>query len=169
VWSVSNGGGTSRPACAARLNHHTEATTMLYGARECARILLQEGLPAATARHALHGRALAAGLAGLNLELFGDQRHRMHNVVGVFIPAGVDGEVVRGSLLQDFAIEIGTSFGPLHGRIWRVGAMGYNARKDAILTTLAAMEAVLRRAGHAFTPGGGVDAALAAYGSAAVT
>ncbi|MDB5511032.1 MAG: alanine--glyoxylate aminotransferase family protein, partial [Enterovirga sp.] len=27
-----------------RLNHHTEATTMLYGARECARIMLGEGL-----------------------------------------------------------------------------------------------------------------------------
>jgi len=27
-----------------RLNHHTEATTMLYGARECARIMLQEGI-----------------------------------------------------------------------------------------------------------------------------
>ncbi len=27
-----------------RLNHHTEATTMLYGARECARVALGEGL-----------------------------------------------------------------------------------------------------------------------------
>ena len=40
--------------------------------------------------------------------------------------------------LADFGIEIGTSFGPLHGRIWRIGTMGYNARKDAVLTTLKA-------------------------------
>jgi (S)-ureidoglycine-glyoxylate aminotransferase len=26
-----------------RLNHHTEATTMLYGARECARVVLAKG------------------------------------------------------------------------------------------------------------------------------
>lgn len=26
-----------------RLNHHTEATTALFGARECARLILQEG------------------------------------------------------------------------------------------------------------------------------
>lgn len=39
-----------------RLNHHTEATTMLYGARECARVALQEGLPARFARHAAAGR-----------------------------------------------------------------------------------------------------------------
>ena len=34
-----------------RLNHHTEATTMLYGARECARVVLGEGLAARYARH----------------------------------------------------------------------------------------------------------------------
>jgi (S)-ureidoglycine-glyoxylate aminotransferase len=34
-----------------RLNHHTEATTMLYGARECARVALGEGLDARFRRH----------------------------------------------------------------------------------------------------------------------
>ncbi|STU72093.1 Serine-pyruvate aminotransferase [Klebsiella variicola] len=32
-------------------------------------------------------------------------------------------------MLEDFGIEIGTSFGPLHGKVWRIGTMGYNARK----------------------------------------
>ncbi len=50
-------------------------------------------------------------------------------------------------MLEDFGIEIGTSFGPLHGRVWRIGTMGHNARKDAVLTTLAALEQVLRGAG----------------------
>ncbi|WP_344773742.1 alanine--glyoxylate aminotransferase family protein [Gryllotalpicola kribbensis] len=150
-----------------RLNHHTEATSMLYAARECARLLAEEGMAAAVARHALHGGAMAAGLTGLGLELFGDQAHRMNNVIGVVIPAGVDGEAVRGALLADYAIEIGTSFGPLHGRIWRIGVMGYNARRDAVLTTLAALEQVLRRAGAAVPSGGGVDAALAHYGARA--
>jgi (S)-ureidoglycine-glyoxylate aminotransferase len=150
-----------------RLNHHTEATSMLYAARECARLLAEEGMAAAVARHALHGGAMAAGLTGLGLELFGDQAHRMNNVIGVVIPAGVDGEAVRSALLADYAIEIGTSFGPLHGRIWRIGVMGYNARRDAVLTTLAALEQVLRRAGAAVPSGGGVDAALAHYGARA--
>ena len=71
----------------------------------------------------------------------------MNNVVAVEIPDGVDGDAVRGALLQDFGIEIGTSFGPLHGRVWRIGTMGANARLDTVLTTLAALEQVLRRAG----------------------
>jgi (S)-ureidoglycine-glyoxylate aminotransferase len=130
-----------------RLNHHTEATTMLYGARECARLLVEEGLDAAVERHALHGRAMLEGVRGLGLGVFGDVAHKMHNVVAVEIPAGVDGDRARAALLDDFGIEIGTSFGPLHGKVWRIGTMGYNARKDAVLTTLAALEQVLRTTG----------------------
>ena len=149
-----------------RLNHHTEATTMLYAARECARIVVEEGVDETVERHRVHGAAMLAGVEALGLEVFGDRAHKMNNIVGVEIPAGVDGEQVRGDLLSQFAIEIGTSFGPLHGRIWRIGTMGYNARTDAVLTTLSALEQVLRRNGHAAPAGAGVDAALAAYSSA---
>jgi len=128
------------------LNHHTEATSMLYAARECARLLLKEGLPEAFARHAEASKTLCEGLQAMGLKLFGDQRHKMPNVTGVHIPAGVDGEKVRARLLEGHDIEIGTSFGPLHGKIWRIGTMGYNARRDAVLATLAALEAELRRA-----------------------
>ena len=145
------------------LNHHTEATSMLYAARECARILLQEGLQPAFARHAVASQALTEGLEAMGLALFGDQRHKMANVTGVHIPRGVDGEKVRRALLKDFNIEIGTSFGPLHGRIWRIGTMGYNARSDAVLNTLGALEAVLSQEKHRIPRGAAVDAALAVY------
>jgi (S)-ureidoglycine-glyoxylate aminotransferase len=148
-----------------RLNHHTEATSMLYCARECARILLEEGIPQAVERHRLHGSAMVAGLVGLGLELFGDQSVRMNNVVGVEIPAGIDGDGARAAMLADSGIEIGTSFGPLHGRVWRIGTMGYNARRDTVLTTLAALEQVLRRGGVPVTAGSGVGAALDSYSS----
>lgn len=148
-----------------RLNHHTEATTMLYGARECARLLVDEGMDAAVERHRLHGAAMAAGVAGLGLDVYGDQRFKMNNVVGVVIPDGVTGDAVRAEMLEDYGIEIGTSFGPLHGRVWRIGTMGHNARKDAVLTTLAAFEQVLRRAGAPVTAGGGVGAAQEVYAS----
>jgi (S)-ureidoglycine-glyoxylate aminotransferase len=147
----------------ARLNHHTEATSMLYAARECARIVLQEGLPACFARHKLASAALTAGLAAMGLALFGDHSHKMANVTGVHIPKGVDGEAVRRSLLEDFGIEIGTSFGPLRDRIWRIGTMGYNCRKQNVLACLAALEAALRQQGFAAKSGAAVDAALAVY------
>jgi (S)-ureidoglycine-glyoxylate aminotransferase len=147
-----------------RLNHHTEATSMLYAARECARVVLQEGLDARFARHALASDAMVAGLTAMGLTLFGDAAHKMTNVTGIYIPQGIDGERVRARMRTDFEIEIGSSFGPLHGKIWRIGAMGYNCRKHNVALTLAAHEAVLKGEGFKIAaPGAAVEAALAVY------
>ena len=152
----------------ARLNHHTEATSMLYAARECARIVLQEGWQTRFARHNQTSMALVNGLQAMELEIFGDDlQYKMPNVTGVVIPKGVNADKVRSELLHDFAIEIGTSFGPLHGKIWRIGTMGYGCRKDNVLSCLAALEATLRRNGHSAPAGAGVDAALAVYNNPA--
>ncbi|PZW71167.1 (S)-ureidoglycine-glyoxylate aminotransferase [Pseudomonas sp. URMO17WK12:I1] len=147
-----------------RLNHHTEATSALFGARECARVLLEEGLDAAIARHKLHGDALLKGIQGMGLETFGNLEHKMNNVLGVVIPQAVNGDEVRKLLLEDFGIEIGTSFGPLAGKIWRIGTMGYNARKDCVMQTLSALEAVLNRLGLRTTQGAAMQAAWDHYG-----
>jgi len=147
-----------------RLNHHTEATSMLYAARECARIVLQEGWQTRFARHNQTSDALIAGLRAMNLQVFGDDlKYKMPNVTGVVIPAGVEADKVRSEMLHDYAIEIGTSFGPLHGKIWRIGTMGYGCRKDNVLSCLAAMEMTLRRNGYSAPASAGVEAALTVY------
>ncbi|AIT79372.1 aminotransferase V [Novosphingobium pentaromativorans US6-1] len=146
-----------------RLNHHTEATSMLYAARECARIALGEGLEKRYARHRAAGRAMAAGLRAMGLTLFGNDSYRMSNVTGVYIPETVDGEAIRHAMRTNFEIEIGTAFGPLEGRIWRLGAMGYNAMKHKVLLTLGALEACLRAQGHPVAMGEAVPAALEAW------
>ena len=146
------------------LNHHTEAASMLYAARECARVVLEEGLDAGIARHVLASSALRAGLEAMGLKLYGDAKHRMNNVTGVIIPKNLkEPDKVRAEMLTDFGIEIGTSFGPLHGKIWRIGTMGYVCRKTNILRCLASFEAVLRRNGYSAPAGAGVDAAYEVY------
>jgi len=99
----------------------------------------------------------------MGLAVFGDLDNRMNNVLGVVIPQGIHGEQVRQMMLNDFAIEIGTSFGPLQGKIWRIGTMGYNARKDCVLQTLAALEAVLNRLGFVSKQGEALQAAWNTY------
>ena len=146
-----------------RLNHHTEAASMLFCARECAVNLLEEGQDQVLKRHQLAGDAMLAGVQAMSLKPFGDLKNKMTNVVGVTIPDNVDGEGIRHTLLNTFNIEIGTSFGPLKGKIWRIGTMGYNAREDAVYHTLQSLETVLRRAGFALQPGAAVDAAMDVY------
>ena len=150
-----------------RLNHHTESASMLYAARECARILLEEGLSVCQRRHQQTSGALRAGLTAMGLKLFGDQDHLMDNVTGIYIPASCgNGAAARSEMLNDFGIEIGTSFGPLHGKIWRIGTMGYVCRKSNVLRCLSSLEMVLKRHGYNTTQGAGVDAAFAYYENA---
>ncbi|MGK0171326.1 MAG: (S)-ureidoglycine-glyoxylate aminotransferase [Gammaproteobacteria bacterium] len=146
-----------------RLNHHTEATSMLYAARECARLTMLEGLGPRFERHALASRAMTAGLRAMGLALFGDQANKMPNVTGVHIPQGIPGDRVRGAMLENFGIEIGTSFGPLHGKIWRIGTMGYACTKANVLLCLSALEASLRQHGYSGPWGAAVDTALEVF------
>ena len=81
----------------------------------------------------------------------------------VVIPDGVDDLRVRRRLLEDFSIEIGAAFGPLQGRIWRIGTMGFSAARPNVLLCLAALEITLRDEGFRVEPGAGVAAAVAHY------
>jgi len=142
-----------------RLNHHTEATSMLYAARECARVVLSEGIEKGIERHRLASEAIRAGLKSMGLELFGDVKYRMHNVTGVCIPETIDGDFVRSEMLNSYGIEIGTAFGPLNGKIWRIGTMGYVCTKQNILRCLVALGEVLCRQGYSVPINDGIDAA----------
>ena len=146
-----------------RLNHHTEMTSMLYALREGVRIVLAEGLEARFARHRLHERALTAGLSAMGLTLYGDSVSKLTVVTCVNIPPGTDGESIRSMLLGRFGIEIASSFGPLKGRIWRIGTMGYSCSAKNVLHLLGALEAALIRHGASLPAGAGVQAALDVY------
>ena len=99
----------------------------------------------------------------VDVDMRGDDAHRMTNVTGIVIPDGVDGEAVRLRMRAEFEIEIGAAFGPLQGRIWRIGAMGYNAMKHKVAITMGALETVRRAEGFATPAGAGVDAVLEAW------
>jgi (S)-ureidoglycine-glyoxylate aminotransferase len=149
----------------ARVNHHTAPTAMVYGLREALRVVQEEGLTERFARHRLHGEALRAGLEALGLTLFGQEasERRLPFIAPVMVPEGVNELRVRRRLIEDFGIEIGAAFGPLQGKIWRIGTMGWSAQRQNVLLCLAALESVLRREGWSAAAGAAVDAALARY------
>ncbi|WRS28868.1 alanine--glyoxylate aminotransferase family protein [Oscillospiraceae bacterium MB08-C2-2] len=145
------------------LNHHTEATSMQYAVHEALRCIVTEGLEARLARHKRNDEALSAGLTAMGLDIFGNVQHKMPVVTAIVIPQGASGPAIRGQLLQDFGIEIATSFGPLDGKILRIGNMGYSSQKRNILLLLGALEAVLLQNGCKIPAGEAVAAALAVY------
>ncbi|SDI60813.1 pyridoxal-phosphate-dependent aminotransferase family protein [Natribacillus halophilus] len=152
-----------------RLNHHTLATSMLYGLREGLRIIQEEGLEARIKRHQLHGKALVAGLEAMGVELRGNGEHKMPVVTLINAPEGVDEASVRSTLLNEFGIEIAGSFGPFKGKVMRIGNMGNSCRKTNILHTLGAFEAVMIQHGVTVNRGEAVQAALGVYAAEEIT
>ncbi|MBI2369330.1 MAG: alanine--glyoxylate aminotransferase family protein [Deltaproteobacteria bacterium] len=148
-----------------RYNHHTAPAAMLFALREALRVVQEEGLEAREQRHRLHSQALRRGVEALGLAIFGpkDETSQMPMLVPLLIPDGVEDLAVRRALLLQYGIEIGAAFGPLQGRVWRVGLMGYSAQQENVLRLLAALEAVLRQLGHPVPSGAGVDAAATVY------
>ncbi len=91
---------------------------------------------------------------------------RLPTVTAVMIPSGVDDLKVRNQLLDEFNIEIAGGFGPIKGKIWRVGLMGYCSQKTNVLLFLAALEKTLLDQGYRISPGAGVAAAVRSYSQA---
>ena len=147
-----------------RTYHHTAPISLIFALREALRIVLEEGLEARWERHHQNQQALVAGLEAMGMELFvANPKDRMITVTGVHVPAGVDDHKVRQQLLDEFNIEIAGGFGPLKGKLWRVGLMGYSCQRNNVLLFLAALEKVLLEQGHSVPAGAGVGAAVRSY------
>ena len=146
-----------------RINHHTEATSMIYALHEGLRLLVNEGIQNAFNRHSLNDQAIQAGIKAMGLDIYGQIETKMPTVTPVLIPQGIEGEGVREMLLNEFGVEIASSFGPLNGKVWRIGNMGYSSRKENVLQVLGAFEAALIYQGAAIEVGKGVQAALNVY------
>ncbi len=127
-----------------RTYHHTAPINPLYGLHEALRILAEEGIENAWARHRAQHQALKAGIEVLGLDFVVPEDERLPQLNAVGLPEGVDDAAARGRLLNEFSLEIGAGLGALAGRIWRIGLMGASARADNVDLCLKALKAVIR-------------------------
>jgi alanine-glyoxylate transaminase / serine-glyoxylate transaminase / serine-pyruvate transaminase len=126
-----------------RTYHHTAPVNSLFALHEALVMLREEGLKNAWARHQLHHEAFKAGLEALGLEFLVRPEARLPQLNAVVVPDGVDEALVRKRLLDEFNLEIGAGLGPLAGRIWRFGLMGYSSRTENVMLCLGALAEVL--------------------------
>jgi alanine-glyoxylate transaminase/serine-glyoxylate transaminase/serine-pyruvate transaminase len=147
-----------------RTYHHTPPISLIFALREALRLVLEEGLEERWERQRQNQQALIAGVEAMGLELFvKNPADRLPTVVAVVVPPGIDDFKVRKQLMDEFNIEIAGGFGPVKGKIWRIGLMGYSSQKTNVLLFLAAFEKVLGDQGLRLPAGAGVGAAVHSY------
>lgn len=129
---------------AKRAYHHTAPVNALYALHEALRLLAAEGLENAWARHKAMHLALREGLEALGMHFVVAEPYRLPQLNAIYIPTGVDDALVRSTLLQQFNLEIGAGLGELAGKAWRIGLMGYGARRENIALCLQALGQLLR-------------------------
>ena len=147
----------------ARTYHHTAPTNSLFALHEALLLIREEGLENCWARHQRHHVALKAGLEAMGLKFLVKEEYQLPQMNAVLCPAGVDEAQVRSRLLSEFGLEIGAGLGPLKGKIWRFGLMGYSCRPDNVMLCLSALGSVLDDMGYPVHVGDAESAAHGAY------
>ena len=127
-----------------RSYHHTAPVNSIFALAESLRLVKQEGLERSWERHREISQTLVTGLNRLGLEMMVDDTSiRLPQLSVVNVPQGVDEAAVRTRLLEDEGIEIGSGLGPLAGKVWRIGLMGYTCRPENVERLLDALERIL--------------------------
>jgi alanine-glyoxylate transaminase/serine-glyoxylate transaminase/serine-pyruvate transaminase len=129
--------------------HHTAPVSMFYALRESLAIIEEEGLASRFTRHRVNHEAFAAGVEKLGMPLFVAPGIRLWTLNTPCVPAGVDEAKVRQSLMRNHGIEIAGGLGPLAGKVFRVGTMGYGSTAENVKLLLGALEEALHEQGLA--------------------
>src|SRR5213076_1368882 len=122
------------------------AVSLVAGLNVALELILDEGLDAAFDRHIRLGRACREGVKAMGLELFSPDHDRSAVVTAVVAPEGIDSNELVASIRDRFGVTLAPGQGPLKGRIFRIGHIGYYDIFD-ITTALAGLELVLAESG----------------------
>ncbi len=121
--------------------HHTAPVSLFYALREALRLVEEEGLEARFTRHRRNHEKFVAGVEALGLRMLVAAPDRLWSLNTVRVPDGIEDAKVRKRLLEKYDIEISGGFGPLAGKIFRIGLMGSSSTAEnvqRIIETLAA-------------------------------
>ena len=128
--------------------HHTAPISMFYALREALAIIAEEGLERRFARHRCNHLAFVAGIEALGMRMHvPDPADRLWSLNTPRVPDGIDDAKVRARMVAERGIDIFGGFGPLAGKIFRVGLMGASSTQENVLLVLEALEAALRAEG----------------------
>ena len=126
--------------------HHTASATLFYALREGLAIVAEEGRENRWARHKQNHEAFVKGIEAMGLSMHvANPADRLWTLNTPRVPDGVDDAKVRGWLLEKRGIEIAGGFGPLAGKVFRIGLMGYGSTSDNVSFILEALGEAIRQ------------------------
>ncbi len=127
--------------------HHTAPISMFYALREALLVIAEEGIENRWERHRRCHKSFVKGIEAMGLRMHVPEEHRIATLNTVRVPQGVDEAKVRKQLLDGPGIEIAGGFGPLAGKVFRIGVMGPLATEDNVQFFLKEFKSALRAEG----------------------
>ncbi|MGA7548410.1 MAG: alanine--glyoxylate aminotransferase family protein [Candidatus Sulfotelmatobacter sp.] len=128
--------------------HHTAPISMFYALREALMVIAEEGIENRWERHRRCNRAFVKGVEAMSLRMHVPEAHRIATLNTVCVPQGVDEAKARKRLLDEPGIEIAGGFGPLAGKVFRIGVMGPLATEDNVQFFLKEFKKTLSAEGY---------------------
>jgi alanine-glyoxylate transaminase/serine-glyoxylate transaminase/serine-pyruvate transaminase len=129
--------------------HHTASATLFYALREGLALVEEEGLTARWERHRKNHLAFVAGIEAMGLRMHvANAADRLWTLNTPRVPDGIDDAKVRKYLLEERGMEIAGGLGPLAGKVFRIGLMGYGSQAENVSLVLEALGEALKRQGH---------------------
>ena len=105
---------------------------MFYALREALIVIAEEGIENRWERHRRCNRLFVQNIEAMGLRMHVPAEHRIATLNTVCVPNGVDEAKARKRLLDEPGIEIAGGFGPLAGKVFRIGVMGPLATEDNV-------------------------------------
>src|SRR5271166_408061 len=125
--------------------HHTASATLFYALREGLAMVHDEGRENRWERHRKNHLAFVQGIEAMGLSMHvANAGDRLWTLNTPRVPEGVDDAKVRAWLLEKRGIEIAGGFGPLAGKVFRIGLMGYGSTSDNVRFVLEALGEALK-------------------------
>jgi aspartate aminotransferase-like enzyme len=126
----------------------TAPVALIAGLRESLEMIHEEGISQVLARHRRLSTALREGCAKLGLSLFGQPDALSPTVVALNVPPEMAGAAIVRGMYERHGSVIAGSRNKLHGRVIRIGVMGYCHDAD-IATDWEHLQLTLQEETHA--------------------
>ncbi|WP_213423623.1 pyridoxal-phosphate-dependent aminotransferase family protein [Bhargavaea massiliensis] len=142
---------------------NTPAVSLIMGLSAVCDLIDEEGGFSKTVeRHEVMKNMVRKSMNALSIGLLTTDEYASPTITAIRTPEGLDLGSFLGHLKKTYHLDFAGGLGPLQGKIFRFGHMGYCFPSD-ILEAVSLMEAGLQDFSYPFEPGAGVKAAQEVY------